>query len=259
MIKKFEGILLCTDFDRTLRYDGIPQNNISAIDYFIDNGGMFTLVTGRGGNDELSEDILSVRTNVPGITMIGAQTYDFANQKVTESRYMPPDCGEVIREIASYIGKISDIKLYFGEEDYHFSNATDEEFNKGLSKINDRLYKIVVSLGYNYTPDLFDKVEKICGEKCNVCSNGTNYFEITAPGVNKGTAVIRLKEKLGAKLLVCAGDSNGDIPMIKAADIGYAVGNAIEELKKAADRITVHASDGAIAKIIEDIECEICK
>ena len=41
--------------------------------------------------------------------------------------------------------------------------------------------------------------------------------------------------------------------MIREADIGYAVGNAIPELKFAADRITVSCSDGAISRIIEDI------
>lgn len=257
MEKKFEGVLFCTDFDWTLCYEGVSQKNRDAIDYFIDNGGMFTLVTGRGGDAELDENILSVRTNVPGITMIGAQTYDFGKREVTESRYMPSDCGEVLREISDHIGRIRNIKLYFGSHEYHFSNETEEEFERGLAEINDRLYKFVVSLNYNYTPELFAEVEKICGDRCNVCSNGKNYFEITAPGINKGTAVSMLKEKYGAKLLVCAGDSNGDIPMIKAADIGYAVENAIEELKQAADRVTVHAGEGAIAKIIEEIEMEV--
>ena len=35
------------------------------------------------------------------------------------------------------------------------------------------------------------------------------------------------------------------------------VDNAIDEVKQAASRITVHAKDGAIAKIIEDLEKEL--
>ena len=41
--------------------------------------------------------------------------------------------------------------------------------------------------------------------------------------------------------------------MITAADLGYAVGNAVDSLKLVADRITVHACDSAIARIIEEL------
>ena len=41
--------------------------------------------------------------------------------------------------------------------------------------------------------------------------------------------------------------------MIKVADVGYAVANASESVKAFADRITVSASEGAIAKIISEL------
>ena len=45
---KFDGILLCSDWDGTL-FDGtsIPENNVEAIRYFQRNGGTFTLSSGR--------------------------------------------------------------------------------------------------------------------------------------------------------------------------------------------------------------------
>ena len=48
-MKKFEGILLCTDLDGTLlRADkSISRENKEAIDYFKANGGRFTFITGR--------------------------------------------------------------------------------------------------------------------------------------------------------------------------------------------------------------------
>ena len=74
----------------------------------------------------------------------------------------------------------------------------------------------------------------------------------------KGAAIRRLAEKLGAKLVVAVGDYENDLEMIRDADIGYAVENAIDTLKKAADRITVHANQSAIARVIEDVEKEFC-
>ena len=77
-------------------------------------------------------------------------------------------------------------------------------------------------------------------------------------GSGKGYCVAKLKELTGSRLLVCAGDYENDISMLKAADIGYAIKSGVETAHKAADRITKsNASDGAIAEIIYDIEKEI--
>ena len=42
-----------------------------------------------------------------------------------------------------------------------------------------------------------------------------------------------------------------------AADIGYAVGNAVPALKAAADRITVDCHDHAIAAVIRELDAEL--
>ena len=84
-------------------------------------------------------------------------------------------------------------------------------------------------------------------------SNGYTTYEMTPLGVDKGTGVLELKKRTDAKCLVCAGDYVGDIPMLAAADIDYAVGNAADAVRSAADRVTVHAKDGAVAAIIREL------
>lgn len=48
-MKKFEGIMICTDLDGTLLSDQctISKDNLDAIEYFKANGGKFTFITGR--------------------------------------------------------------------------------------------------------------------------------------------------------------------------------------------------------------------
>ena len=45
--------------------------------------------------------------------------------------------------------------------------------------------------------------------------------------------------------------------MIKVADIGYAVGNAVPPLKAVADRVTVDCRDHALAHMIGELEKEL--
>ena len=50
---------------------------------------------------------------------------------------------------------------------------------------------------------------------------------------------------------VAVGDYNNDISMLKAAKAGFAVANAIDEAKAAADYVTVSNDESAIAAIVE--------
>ena len=55
------------------------------------------------------------------------------------------------------------------------------------------------------------------------------------------------------KNTIAVGDYNNDIAMVKAAGVGYAVANAVDELKAVADKITVSNNEHAIARIIKEI------
>ena len=56
------------------------------------------------------------------------------------------------------------------------------------------------------------------------------------------------------KKTIAVGDYNNDISMIRFAGAGYAVFNAVDEVKLAADHVTVSNNEHAIAKIIDDID-----
>ena len=102
-----------------------------------------------------------------------------------------------------------------------------------------------------------DAMREAAGDKFVIVRSWEKGVEIVNPWDQKGVAALRLKEMLGAKLLVCAGDFENDISMIKAADIGYAVENALPCVKAAADRVTVHCEAHAIAAIIQDLDREL--
>ena len=70
----------------------------------------------------------------------------------------------------------------------------------------------------------------------------------------KGNALCEIKKLTSSSLAVSAGNYDNDLEMIIKADIGFAVSNASENLKAAADFITVSCDENAIHKIIKELE-----
>lgn len=69
---------------------------------------------------------------------------------------------------------------------------------------------------------------------------------------NKGSAVTKLKQQLGATKLICFGDSDNDLSMFALADESYAPENAKGDIKKAASAVIGHNHDDGIAHFLRE-------
>lgn len=78
-------------------------------------------------------------------------------------------------------------------------------------------------------------------------------IEINAAGVNKGTGLVSLGRLLGIKRgeIMACGDGDNDLLMLKEVGFGVAMANAEEEVKKAADYITLSNEEDGVAEAIE--------
>lgn len=73
--------------------------------------------------------------------------------------------------------------------------------------------------------------------------------EIAPSGVTKWTSILRLAAEwnIPAERICAVGDDVNDIPMIEGAGLGVAMGNAVDEAKRVADRIAPrHDEDGLV-------------
>ncbi|MDE6120767.1 MAG: Cof-type HAD-IIB family hydrolase [Muribaculaceae bacterium] len=92
--------------------------------------------------------------------------------------------------------------------------------------------------------------------ECEVCCYPDIFnpeiqnLEIFPPGVSKAAAVLRLKERTGADRLMVFGDNLNDIPMFEVADVAVAVGNALPEVKAAADVVIEPNYTDSVARYI---------
>ena len=81
----------------------------------------------------------------------------------------------------------------------------------------------------------------------------TNNIEINAKGVNKGRALVELGAMLGIRReeIMAFGDGDNDIYMMREAGFGVAMANGVDEVRAAADYITVSNDEDGVAKVIE--------
>lgn len=88
-----------------------------------------------------------------------------------------------------------------------------------------------------------------------VSSSGPDNLEIMASGVSKGSGL----ELLGARLkipreaILAFGDAGNDREMLRYAGLGVAMGNASDEIKAIAGRVTATCDEDGVARVVEEI------
>lgn len=254
-MKDYSDYLICSDFDGTLNWQGvIHPSNTDAIFDFIAGGGRFTICTGRLGEELRSQVTLPFPINAPIAGSTGAQIYDYENEKVLEQTFLDDGWMTLIDDLIRGVDLKQTFEIVTPKFIKQFE-ATDERMRESVCReaLESAVYKIVVYTDYAGTDWLVPQAVDICKGRYNVTSNRVASYEMTALGIDKGYAVRKIKEMTGAKTLVCIGDYAGDLSMLQAADIAVAVGNAAPALKAVADRVTVHAKDGAIADLIANL------
>ena len=89
----------------------------------------------------------------------------------------------------------------------------------------------------------------------DVTSSKDNFLELMEPGINKWNAVSAIGKLYGVtrEEIMCIGDSNNDLVMIKNAGMGVAMGNAKESVRQAAKLVTASNNEDGVALVIETI------
>ena len=90
-------------------------------------------------------------------------------------------------------------------------------------------------------------------ETMEVVSSCEKNFEVMNKGVSKGNAVQILAKYYGMirEEVMCIGDNENDISMIKFAGVGVAMGNGTELVKENADFVTDTNDNDGVAKVIQ--------
>ncbi len=255
---KFDGYLICSDFDGTIYADGkISKENIEAIEYFQSEGGYFTFASGRN-YEMFTEGAASVITpNAPILSYNGALIISIDGKKIYYQGLVTKE--QMLHAFSAY-DHCKDIKCFHvntvGRSGvYTFDeNDSPEARREFIGSFTAPFVKMIAVMHDGHTDETYAEVKRLFSKDFNITRSWKFGIEFNDPNDSKGRAAQWLKNELGCHTLVCVGDYDNDIDMVEAADIGYAVGNATDSLKAVADRVTVNVREHAIAKIIEELE-----
>ena len=103
--------------------------------------------------------------------------------------------------------------------------------------------------------DFLALVERIGLHGVNYAVGFTAWLDINPEGVSKASALELIRRRLGVEPVhtVAVGDQRNDIEMLQWAARGVAMGNAPDEVKVAADEVTLHVDEDGLVPILKSL------
>lgn len=268
----YSDILLTVDYDRTLTAhdSSIPTRNLEAIRHFMENGGAFTVNTGR--SLPMAQVIIDkVPVNAPLLLYNGSAAYDTRKGELCFAHEIQMDLWETMGQLQTLFPDLT-IEIQGLDKHYIFTenpawvafsanNCAYAQCNWGDDlgpflkfSLYGEIREITVDHLFRGSQEEIRRidaaqvlVEQVFGDKVVAFRAGSRIIDVHARGVSKARVARQLQQQLGRKILVCVGDGENDVPMLREADFGYAPADGA-----AADRFQTvcPCGEGSVAAVI---------
>lgn len=278
----FSDVLLTADYDRTLTAldSSIPERNIEAIRYFMENGGAFTVNTGRSvPMTQVFRDRIPV--SAPLLLYNGSAAYD-VEKGVLEFRHeIQLDMWDTIRQVRAMLPgmtvEVQGIQAHYSFDEnpawaafcaynhcaYAFAREGDDLGPFLKFSVYGKMRGTTVDSMFHSSADELLQIKEAAsaiqarfGDAIEIFQAAPRILDIHAKGVSKARAARELQQRLGRKLLVCVGDADNDLPMLYDADFAFCPADG-----GVADRFpnVCKCADGAVADVIYEKIPQILK
>ncbi len=266
----FDNCLLACDVDGTLLTDGyINPDNIEKIEYFMSEGGSFSLSTGRSIG-AVGDVLAKLKRVSPSVVANGCMIFDFYNKKMLYDVTLP-EKDYAIAKLVAESGFDVGIEIHCGENVHTLRRNAATDLHQLYEKFTAEEISFEKASGLKWHKAIYmfeseadrEAVKKLITEQ-NAESNFIDtcafidgemrlYHEQVAKGVSKASAIERLSEILNIKKggFFAIGDYYNDLPMIKAADISAAPSDSPDDIKQHVNFIARRCEDGAVADFID--------
>ena len=281
-MRKFNGLLLVSDFDNTLVYTEealqkcvdmppVSDENRAAIEYFMANGGIFSVATGRA-KPAFETVVDGIPMNGPTVLFNGAAIYDFPAGRYLRTAFLPECIRDHVRQLSQLMPGLT-FEIYHDDNSIHVVNPNEitarhlhltHTPSQQIASL-DQAPSPISKLLFEEEPQRLRQLEEAIraqdwSREYEVVASAVNLLEITARGANKGGMVRRLADLLDVarENVICVGDHANDISMLTWAGQGYAPANAIPQvLHTPGVRRLPDCRDNAIAQLIRSLDKQL--
>ncbi|KZO59756.1 hypothetical protein HMPREF3086_15155 [Dietzia sp. HMSC21D01] len=266
-------ILVATDVDGTLigSDDLVPAANLAVVEDLVADGATFVLATGRPPRwlaqvvDQLPVAPLAVCAN-------GAVIMDSGSGEFLETSLLDPDTlaaiDEVLRErlpgsgiAAERLGADAADADFVASPDYEHAWIHPEHLEVGHAEVlSEPVLKLLARVPGMPSADMLAALRGEVDHLADVTYSTTNgLIEFAARGVTKASGLARIAASTAAAtatpsaevpVTVAFGDMPNDLEMLRWADHGVAMGNAIPAVHAAADEVTLTNDQAGFAHVL---------
>lgn len=271
---KFDGVLLASDFDNTLIYTedalrrGLPPPELSAgnrtaLQYFMSEGGRFTVATGRA-LPAFEKLVGMIPMNAPCVICNGAAIYDFKKNMYLETALLTGESRSRGQEVLEAFPNVA-VEAYHIKNVIHAVHVNEivraHEHLTGVQvEEKDSLLDVPLPLGKllfeAHYEDLIQAEQFIRArgwdQDYELISSGRTMLEMTAKGATKGGMLQKLAQwmHIEPEHLYAVGDHANDLSMLAIAAVPFAPANCIPAVRESGAHIVCDAHGDALAEVV---------
>ncbi len=266
----FDGCLISCDVDDTLIVNNyLPERNIEKINYFVSEGGIFSLATGRtaGAVSSVTEKLDCIG---PSVVANGSMIYDFRQDRILYNKCISKEDCSIVKTVINACPDVG-IEAHSGKKVLVLNCNQETLDHEKYENLDASPIDYESALSYNWDKVIYmhpstDGIIKVKNTVCKIRHSSQfvdtsafidgrrrYYYEQVPKGVSKASTLKLLCDMLNIKKSCCfaIGDYYNDLEMIKNADIGAALKNSPDEVKNVADMVVCDAKNGAVADFID--------
>lgn len=262
--------MVATDVDGTLldEWERVTPRTRTAVAALIADGVPFVLATGRPPRwiDPVVEGL-----GFPPLCVCGngAVIYDSAADRILHTSTVDveslawiadlaervlPGCGLAAERVGRSAHDAATPQFVSSPEYEHaWLNPDDTQVSR-QEVIAAPAIKMLIRLRGTPSAEMQSALEPHLAGRADITySTNNGLIELSAPGITKAAGLSVVAERLGVDpaAILAFGDMPNDVPMLRMAGHGVAMGNAHPEAQAAADEITASNSEDGVALVLE--------
>jgi len=271
--------MIAIDLDGTLLSpEGkVTERAKAAVHQCLSAGLLVCFATGRNWTE--SKTVLDAVAHYSTAVFVGGAHVVDTKQEVTLHRTMmePTLAADVCRELESSghavlalqdtgsagVDYLITADVGLNPATAHWMRVTSAKVHR-IPSLADYAHEHTIRVGIVAEPDEVARVEKELAEKfgerimmmsIRVPQAGVTVLEVFDPAVNKWEGIMHVARRHGIEpeQIIAIGDDVNDVPMLKQAGLGVAMGNARDEIKAVAKRVIGHNKDEGLAEFLEEL------